>query len=135
VIVESLILGSSLVSIVACWAHVQKHKMNVYLEMLKPTPEPVRVEPPVPPGALQLSLTSLLSRRAELEEHITELRNSFTEYNGKNKESIKQALEDARTEQQELVLEQIGLLELIQKTDCEENHDEKTRLDSAQKSL
>lgn len=123
-IVETLIMGMSLVGCAGCWAAVQKHrivaemqkdKLKHDLEVLKPAPEPVvKVEP----SPAQQSLTALLERREKLENHITELRKRVSEYSearfAQYRTDALQALEDARQEQQELVLEQTGLLEMMQ---------------------
>jgi transposase len=122
-IVEALIAGMSFVGSVGCWAAVEKHRISAEmqkdklkhdLEVLKPTPEPKIVEEPSP---AQQSLTALLERRESLENHITELRRRvsdcqearFAQY---RTDSLK-VLENARQEQQELVLEQVGLLEMM----------------------
>lgn len=126
-IVETLIAGMSLLGCVGCWAAVQKHrivaemqkdKLKHDLEVLKPTPEPLpppRVTPPSPP---QQALTALLERRETLETQISDLRQRVCDYgearfNQYRIDALK-ALEDAREEQKELVLEETGLLEMMQ---------------------
>ncbi len=125
-IVEALVAGASLVGCVSCWvavqkhriaAEMQKHKLNHDLEVLRPTPELKNDAAPCP---AQQSLTALLERRERLEDHITELRKRvcdhsearFVQYRS---DSLK-ALEDAREEQKELVLEETGLLKMMQDT-------------------
>lgn len=128
-IVEALIAGMSLVGCVGCWAAVQKHrivaemqkdKLKHDLEVLKPTPEPTPPPKTEKPSPMQQSLTQLLKRREELEENITELRNRIIGYNSKEyagyREDTLKALEDAREEQKELVLEETGLLEMMQES-------------------
>jgi len=133
-ITEVLILGASLVGCVGCWATVarhrlsielQKHKITTDYEYTKPAPEPVppRKDPTATQQALDAqkkSLDALLERRKTLENHITALRNSSADgryvdkaYNQWRSDALK-ALEDARKEQQELVLEETGLLEMMQ---------------------
>ena len=119
-IVEFLIMGSSFVGIAGCWAAVQKHKLTTQLEMhrlnnevLKPAPEPVPPAPPRPePSPTQQALTELLKRRRTLEDNQYEEK----KYTLWRADTLK-ALEDARTEQQELVLEETGLLEMMQGAD------------------
>lgn len=132
-IVEFLIMGSSLLGCVGCWAAVakhrisaelQKHKINIDLQMVNPPPEPRPAPVVEPPSPTQQSLTELLTRRRTLEANISKLREqacSFNQYDEKKYAAYRadtlKALEDARTEQQELVLEQTGLLEMMQGTD------------------
>jgi len=123
-IVETLIAGSTLIGFAICWAVVQKHritaemqkhKLNHDLEVLKPTPEPK--PEPTPPSPAQQSLTALLERRENLERHINDIRKRVADYTearfAQYRADSLQALEDARQEQQELVLEQTGLLEMM----------------------
>lgn len=126
-IVEALIMGASLVGCAGCWATVQKHrisgemqkhKLDHDLEVLRPQPEPKIELEPTSPSPVQQSLTALLERRQNLENHISELRKRVCDYSEARfaqyrADSLK-ALEDAREEQQELVLEQTGLLEMTQ---------------------
>lgn len=128
-IVETLIMGASLVGCMGCWAAVQKHRLTTELqkhkfdcEVLKPPPEPVApVLPPAPPSPAQQSLTALLERREKLENHITALRTRVSDYSEARftqyRADALKAIEDAREEQQELVLEQTGLLEMMQGTE------------------
>ena len=134
---EALILGTSLLGCVGCWtavarhrisAELQKHKITTDYESIKPVPEPPRPEP----TPAQQALTALLARRKNLEDHVTSLRsrvadNSHQSYKDYRADAIK-VLEDARTEQQELVLEETGLLEMM--------HGVKDgKVDSASKSI
>lgn len=130
-IVEAFVAGFSLVGCVGCWvavqkhritAEIQKHKLNHDLEVLKPSPEP-KVE--TTPSPTQQSLTALLQRRERLENQIIELRKHVFNYSEARfaqyrLDSLK-ALEDAREEQKELVLEETGLLEMMQ-TSNEKDH-------------
>jgi transposase len=97
---------------------MQKHKLNHDLEVLKPPPErEARAEKPSP---WQQSLTQLHTRRRTLEDNITDLRTRIIGYADKSyaqyREDTLKALEDAREEQKELVLEETGLLEMMQET-------------------
>lgn len=127
-IVEAFVAGFSLVGCVGCWvavqkhritAEIQKHKLNHDLEVLKPSPEP-KVESPT-----QQSLTALLQRRERLENQIIELRKRVFDYSesrfAQYRLDLLKALEDAREEQKELVLEETGLLEMMQ-TSNEKDH-------------
>jgi hypothetical protein len=118
-VIETLIAGVTILGSVGCWAAVakhrltvelQKHEINVDLEVLKPVPEP---SPPAPPPhPAQQSLNELLSRRRNLENHITMLREraSDSRYAAKDcaqyRADALKALEDARKQQQELVVEE-----------------------------
>lgn len=126
-IAEALILASSLIGCASCWAFVQKHRISAEmqkeklkhdLEVLKPTPEPVKPLRAEKPNPMQQSLTQLLKRREALEESISELRTRVIGYSDKSYASYRTdaltALEDARQEQKELVLEEVGLLEMMQ---------------------
>jgi hypothetical protein len=128
-IAECLIAGVSLVGCVGCWAAVQKHrivaemqkdKLKHDLEVLKPTPEPLPPPKNEKPSPAQQALTQLLKRRDALEAHINEMRNRVIGYSDKSytqwRVDALKALEDAREEQKELVLEEIGLLEMMQTT-------------------
>lgn len=137
-IVEALIAGASLVGCAGGWfavqkhritAEMQKHKLNHDLEVLRPTPTPKGETPPCP---AQQSLTALLERRERLENHITELRKRVCDYSEARfaqyrLDSLK-ALEDAREEQKELVLEETGLLEMMQEAG-EKDHKRVAELD------
>jgi len=125
-IVEALIAGMSLVGCVGCWAAVQKHRIEAEmqkdklkhdLEVLKPPQEPA---PPSKPDPMQQSLTQLLDRRKKLEDSITDLRTRIIGYADKSyaqyREDTLKALDDAREEQKELVLEETGLLEMMQES-------------------
>lgn len=125
-IVEALIAGASLIGCAFSWVTVQKHrtvatmqkqKLDHELEVLRPAPEP-RPEPKMP-SPMQQSLTELLARRRTLETHITSLRAHAADFRYSSNDSVKfradclKALEDARDEQKELVLEELGLLEMM----------------------
>ena len=140
-IAETLITGATLLGSVGCWAAVQKHrltvelqkhKINVDMEVLKPVPEPV-LPPPTQPA--EQSLKELLSRRRNLENHITSLRERASDSRFSDKSYAQyradalKALEDARQQQQELVAEEGRLLEMLQG----ENKNAK-ELDSTKKS-
>ncbi len=149
-IVEALILGASLVGCTGFWATVmrhrysvdlQKHKITSDLEAMKPWPEPVP-PPPLPPPKKeptpnQQALTALLLRRANLEQNVTKLRDQSCQYSqydqGKKYELLRsdalKALDDARREQQELVVEIAALLETMQ------GDEDAEKLDPAKKSL
>jgi transposase len=128
-IVEALIAGMSLVGCVGCWAAVQKHrivaemqkdKLKHDLEVLKPTSEPLPPPRVVPPSPPQQALTALLERRETLENQILDLRKRISEHGEgrftQYRADALKALEDAREEQQELVLEETGLLEMMQES-------------------
>jgi len=140
---EMLVVGGSLVGCVTCWAMVARHKLNIELqrhkittdyEYTKPIPDPL--PPPEKPSAkqqaldaLKKSLDSLLERRKKLEDHITTLRNTTADgrycdksYAQWRADALK-ALEDARAEQQELVLEETDLLEMIQGAETDDKVD------------
>ena len=98
-------------------AEMQKDKLKHDLEVLKPTPEqtpPPKTEKPSP---MQQSLTQLLARRERLEDDISDLRTRIIEYTDKSyaqyRDDTLKALKDAREEQKELMLEEIGLLEMM----------------------
>lgn len=141
-ITEVLILGASVVGCVGCWATVARHRLSVELqkhkittdyEYTKPAPDPL--PPPEKPSSQQQaldaqkkSLDGLLERREKLEDHITALRNSTADgryvdksYNQWRADALK-ALDDARKEQQELVLEETGLLEMMQGAKSEDTN-------------
>lgn len=128
-IVEALILSSSLIAGICSWAFVQKHrieaemqkvKLNHDLEVLRPTPEPRTPPKPEKPNPMLQSLTELLHRRRNLEAHINQLRDRASEYRYSSREYAQfradalKALSDARDEQKELVLEETGLLKMMQ---------------------
>lgn len=85
---------------------------------------------------MQQSLVALLSRRKTLEDQIARLRDTVRDSNGESKAYAKyrsdalKALEDARKEQQELVLEQVGLLEMMQ-----HGTNDESELDPSEKSV
>lgn len=123
-IIEVLLVATSIVGCAGCWAAVQKHRISAELqkhkldhdlEVLKPPPMPKIAPPPETPA--QQSLTALLERRESLETHITELRKCVCDYHEERfaqyRTDALQALEDAREEQKELVLEETGLLEMM----------------------
>ena len=120
-VIETVIFGASLVGCFGCWTSVLRHKLTMELEKHKLNNEALKppVEVPPKPAPAQQSLTALLSRRKDLEEHINILRTRASDqrYNDKNfsqyrADSLK-ALEDARKEQQELVVEEKNLIELM----------------------
>lgn len=126
---EAFVLAVSLLGCASCWAFVQKHritaemqkhKLNHDLEVLRPPPDPQIQPKPEKPSPLQQSLTELLNRRRNLEAHINQLRDRASEYRYSNREYTQfradalKALSDAREEQKELVLEEAGLLEMMQ---------------------
>lgn len=129
-IVETLILGASAVGAMGCWAMVQKHRITSELQkhkidadykIMNPPPEPAPYVAPAPrldPSPAQQSLTALLARRESLEQNINTMRERVANYTDKSYAQYRtdalEAIEDARKEQQELVLEQTGLLEMMQ---------------------
>lgn len=154
-IVEALILGASIVGCAGCWASVvrhkfsielQKHKINTDMEVLRPAPERPLPPPPKPDptpeqvfaAAQQQALNELLARRRTLESNITKLRDQACQYNQYPSDDKKyaawrsdtlKALDDARKEQQELVVEEAKLLASMRGAKNE------PRLVSAEKSV
>jgi hypothetical protein len=151
---EALILGSSMLGCIGCWAAVAKHRLNVELQKHKITTDynvlKGEPEPPEKPTLEQLSFDSkqraqqqlfeskkkaldhLLSRRSTLEDQIAKLRTNIQSYADKQYAQYRadavNALNDARKEQLELVEEQRRLLATME-------GDDESEVDAAEKPV